>query len=166
MRALFPGTFDPPTNGHLDLLARLVNLCESVVVVVGVNGGKKPLFSVDERVKLLRECCQQWPNVEVISWAGLMVEAAHSVQAQVIVRGVRDSSELASELAMAQLNRELGGIESLLLPARAELIAISSSAVKEINTAGGDVTNFVPPMVLMALQRKKSSSILTAGYGE
>ncbi len=155
MRALFPGTFDPPTNGHLDLLARLVNLCESVVVVVGVNAGKKPLFSVNERVELLRECCQQLPNVEVIAWAGLTVEAAHTVQAQVIVRGVRDSNEMASELAMAQLNREIGGIESLFLPARAELIAISSSAVKEINAAGGDITNFVPPVVFKALQKKK-----------
>jgi len=155
MRALFPGTFDPLTNGHLDIVARLADYCDSVVLVVAVNSGKKPLFTMDERVNLLRECCQQWPNVDVISWEGLTVDAAKSVNAEVIVRGVRDSNELASELAMAQLNRQLGGIETLLLPARAEFTAISSSAVKEIIKWGGDVSCYVPPEVLRALQAKQ-----------
>lgn len=155
MRALFPGTFDPLTNGHLDIVARLVAFCDSVVLVIGVNSGKTPLFSANERVSLLCECCRQWPAVEVITWEGLTVDAAHSENADVIVRGVRDSNEFASELAMAQLNRQLGGIETLLLPARAEFAAISSSAVKEIIKWDGDVSCYVPPEVLLALHAKQ-----------
>ncbi len=152
MRALFPGTFDPVTHGHLDLIGRLATLADDVVVGVAVNLAKQPIFTDDERVALLREACQAWPNVTVQSFRGLVVEAARQVEADVIVRGIRAGSEYDHEQQMAQMNRAMTGIETLLLPAGPQWVFISASLVREIARFGGDVSPYVPAAVATRLR--------------
>jgi len=147
MRILFPGTYDPVTNGHLDLIGRLVPLAESLVVAVAINLEKRPLFSDDERVEMLKAACRAWPTVEVRAFRGLVVDAARQVEADLIVRGIRSSAEGDRELQMAYTNRALTGIETLLLPASPGLAYVSSSLVREVARFGGDITPFVPPEV-------------------
>ena len=156
MRALFPGSFDPVTLGHLDLIGRLCGLVDSVVVGVAVNSDKQPLLPEAERIALLREVCAPWPRVEVQAFRGLVAEAARAVRADVIVRGFRQSEELAREVQMAQMNRALTGIETLLLPASAAWGFVSSSLVKEVAHFGGDITAFVPAVVAARLRQADS----------
>jgi pantetheine-phosphate adenylyltransferase len=151
MRVLFSGSLDPVTNGHLDLIARMVTFADSVVVGVAINPAKQPLFSADERVALLRAACALWPTVVVRCINGLVVDAVHDVRADLLVRGVRDSQEAAQALAMARANRALGGVETLLLPAAPEWCHVSASLVREVARFGGDVSAFVPAAVAARL---------------
>jgi pantetheine-phosphate adenylyltransferase len=154
MRALFPGSFDPVTNGHLDLIARLVSLVDEVVVAIAVNPEKTPLFTEQERVDLLREACRPWPAVRVQAFTGLVVDAARHSGAELIVRGIRGSAELDRELPMAHMNRAMTGIETLWLPASSTWASVSSSLVREIARFGGEVAPYVPAPVAMRLREK------------
>ena len=154
MRALFPGSFDPVTNGHLDLIGRLVTLVDEVIVAIAVNPEKVPLFSEGERVELLREVCRSWPAVRVQSFTGLVVDAARECGAGLIVRGVRGSADTDREMQMAQLNRAMTGVETLLLPASPAWAFVSSSFVREIARFGGKVAPYVPPPVAACLREK------------
>lgn len=147
MRAFFAGSFDPVTNGHIDLIGRLATLMDAVVVAVSINPEKRPLFTDDERVALLTAVCEPWPNVVVRRFTGLVVDAAREVQATILVRGIRSAEEWAREVQMAQMNRALSGIETLVLPASPALTYISSSLVKEVARFGGDISPFVPAQV-------------------
>lgn len=152
MRALFSGSFDPVTNGHLDLIGRVAPLVEMLIVAVAINTEKRPLFSEEERMALLRDACRAWPNVRVERNCGLTVEAARVFAADVIIRGFRNVLEGERELEMARVNRQLSGIETLLLPASPQWATSSSSLVKEIARFGGDVSSLVPGAVAERLQ--------------
>lgn len=159
MRALLAGSFDPVTIGHLDLMARLATTMDSVVVAVAINVGKQPLFTLEERVDMLREACAPWPNIEVQAFAGLVVDAARQCGADIIVRGIRQSGEFDRELQMAQMNRALTGIETLLLPTRPDLSFVTASLVREVARFGGDVSPYVPAHVSARLREKYPSPI-------
>lgn len=152
MRALYTGSFDPVSNGHLDVIRRVVPLLDSLVVAVASNAEKRPLFTTEERVALLAEVCREWPTVEVRAFHGLMVEAAREVGARCIIRGIRSGAEFDLEMQMAQANRALTGIETLLLPASPQWAFVSSSLIKEIARYGGDISPYVPAIVAQRLQ--------------
>jgi pantetheine-phosphate adenylyltransferase len=152
MRAIYTGSFDPVTNGHLDIISRVAPLVDSLIVAVAVNLQKQPMFRDDERVAMLSEVCRPWPNVEVSAFHGLVVEAAREVNAQLIIRGIRCAAEFDNEMQMAQVNRALTGIETLLLPASPQWAFVSSSLVKELARFGGDFSAYVPPIVFERMQ--------------
>ena len=155
MRALFPGSFDPVTNGHLDLIARLVPLVDEVVVAIAINPAKHPLFSGEERVQLLREVCSPWPTVSIREFTGLVVDAARQCGAEMIVRGIRNSGEFDWEVQMAQMNRAMTGVETLLLPASPSWSFVSSSLVREIARFGGNIDPYVPAPVAVRLRQQR-----------
>jgi pantetheine-phosphate adenylyltransferase len=154
VKALFPGTFDPPTNGHLDVIARAALAFDEVIVATGVNQSKNRLFSPEERIAMLTELAEDHPNVTVGTFDGLLVDYCRAVGAGVIVKGLRSGSDYDYELQMAQMNRRLSGVDTVFLPTAPENAYISSSLVKEIAKLGGDVTNFVPPRVHARLREK------------
>jgi pantetheine-phosphate adenylyltransferase len=146
-RAVCPGSFDPVTNGHVDVITRAAALYDELVVAVLVNPGKAGLFSVDERIALLREAVAEVPNVTVDSFQGLLVDYCRSNDVPVIVKGLRAVSDFEYELQMAQMNRELAGVETLFVPTAPQVGHLSSSLVKQIATFGGDVSGLVPKAV-------------------
>ena len=146
-RAVCPGSFDPVTNGHVDVITRAAALYDELVVAVLVNPGKAGLFSVDERMSLLREAVADVPNVTVDSFQGLLVDYCRSNDIPVIVKGLRAVSDFEYELQMAQMNRELAGVETLFVPTAPQVGHLSSSLVKQIATFGGDVSGLVPKAV-------------------
>lgn len=146
-RAVFPGTFDPPTNGHLDVLARAAAAFDEVIVGVGVNESKRRLFGVDDRVGMLTELAGSFANVRVGIFDGLVVDFCRAEGAAVIVKGLRSGSDFDYELRMAQMNRRLSGVDTLFLPTAPENSFIASSLVKEIARLGGDVSSLVPAAV-------------------
>jgi pantetheine-phosphate adenylyltransferase len=146
-RAVCPGSFDPVTNGHVDVINRAAGLYDELVVAVLVNPGKAGLFSVDERMELLRESVADLTNVSVDSFEGLLVDYCRSKDTQVIVKGLRAVSDFEYELQMAQMNRELAGIETLFVPTAPQVGHLSSSLVKQIATFRGDVSRLVPKVV-------------------
>lgn len=152
MRALFSGSFDPVTNGHLDIIERVASVAECLLVAIARNAEKQPLLPEAERVALLRESCKAWDNVRIDAFQGLIVDAARDFGATVIVRGIRSPAELDRELQMAQVNRMLSGIETWLVPATAQWAFVSSSLVKELVRFGGDITSFVPAHVAARLR--------------
>ena len=143
-RAVCPGSFDPVTNGHVDVVSRAAALYDELVVAVLVNPGKAGLFSVDERIALLREAVADVPNVTVDSFQGLLVDYCRAKDIPVIVKGLRAVSDFEYELQMAQMNRELAGVETLFVPTAPQVGHLSSSLVKQIATFGGDVSGLVP----------------------
>ena len=143
-----PGSFDPVTNGHVDVIARAAGLYDELVVAVLVNPGKAGLFSVDERMELLREAVADLPNVVVDSFSGLLVDYCRSHDVPVVVKGLRAVGDFEYELQMAQMNRELAGVETLFVPTAPQVGHLSSSLVKQIATFGGDVSRLVPKAVL------------------
>ena len=152
--ALYPGSFDPITNGHLDLIARGSRLVGRLIVAVLRNEDKQPLFSVEERIEMLQESVQPWPNVEVGSFDGLLVDYAAARGANLILRGIRAVSDYEHELQMALMNRRLRPeIETAFLMASEAYSFVSSRLVKQVASLGGDVTGMVPPAVAERLKR-------------
>jgi pantetheine-phosphate adenylyltransferase len=146
-RAVCPGSFDPVTNGHLDIISRAAQLYDEVVVAVLINKTKTSLFSVEERLDLLTEVMSIYPNVRVDSFHGLLVDYCKANSIPVIVKGLRAVSDFDSELKMAQMNRGLAGIDTLFMPTNPEYSFLASSLVKEIATYGGDVSKLIPKAV-------------------
>jgi pantetheine-phosphate adenylyltransferase len=146
-RAVCPGSFDPVTNGHVDVINRAAALYDELVVAVLVNPGKAGLFSADERMELLRESVADLPNVTVDSFQGLLVDYCRTHDIPVIVKGLRAVSDFEYELQMAQMNRELAAIETLFVPTAPQVGHLSSSLVKQIARFGGDVSKLVPKVV-------------------
>lgn len=152
---IYPGTFDPPTNGHLDLIQRASAVFEHVAVAVLRNDEKSPLFSVSERVEMLEEATAAFDNVSIDSFQGLLVDYARKRDARLILRGIRAISDYEYELQMALMNRQLHpGIETLFIPAAEQFSYLSSRLVKEVNRLGGDISAHVPPNVLSRLAEK------------
>jgi pantetheine-phosphate adenylyltransferase len=146
-RAVCPGSFDPVTNGHVDVINRAAGLYDELVVAVLVNPGKAGLFSVDERMELLRDAVAHLPNVKIDSFTGLLVDYCRAHEIPVIVKGLRAVSDFEYELQMAQMNRELAGVETLFVPTAPQVGHLSSSLVKQIAMFGGDVSRLVPEAV-------------------
>lgn len=153
-RAVCPGSFDPVTNGHIDIFQRAARLFDEVVVAVGVNVSKSRLFTAEERLEMLREATADLPNVRVGGFTGLIVEFCREVDAVAIVKGIRGATDYEYELPMAQMNVHLTGIETVFLPGATGHVFVSSSLVKEVAAFGGDIAAFVPPYVLDALTQK------------
>jgi pantetheine-phosphate adenylyltransferase len=152
--AVCPGSFDPPTLGHLDVFGRAAGLFETVTVAVLVNPDKKGLFSVDERLALLRESTAQWPNIRVDSFHGLLVDYCRSAGIAAIVKGLRGAADFDYELQMAQMNHGLTGVDTLFLATDPALAFVSSSLVKQVATLGGDIDHLLPEVVAAALAQK------------
>lgn len=146
-RAVCPGSFDPATSGHLDVIERTARLFDEVVVAVGNNMAKNALFSPAERVDMLTEACSPWKNVTVALFDGLLVDFCTIHRIGVIVKGLRFVSDFDYELQMAQMNRRLTGVDTFFLPSAPEHSYLSSSLVKEVGRLGGDISGFVPPSV-------------------
>lgn len=150
--AIYPGTFDPITNGHLDLIARGSRLYDKVIVAVAVNRGKSPLFSLDERVELVRAVTSEFTNVSVIGFDNLLVECAKQRGANVILRGLRAVSDFEYEFQLAGMNRRLApDLETVFLTPSEQYEFISSSMIREIARLNGDVSCFVPDLVHQSL---------------
>jgi pantetheine-phosphate adenylyltransferase len=141
-----PGSFDPVTHGHLDVIERTARVVDQVVVAVGTNIAKNAVFSPDERVEMLAEECARWSNVEVTLFRGLLVDFCAANDIQVISKGLR-GSDFGYELQMAQMNRQLTGVDTLVLPTAPQWAFVSSSLVREVATLGGDVTAFLPATI-------------------
>jgi pantetheine-phosphate adenylyltransferase len=156
-RAVCPGSFDPITNGHLDVIERTSLLFDEVIVVVGVNQSKNRLFEPDERVEMIREVVEHLGNVKVDTFRGLLVDfcVAHEVKA--IVKGLRAVSDFDYELQMGQMNHSLAAVDTLFMPADPHYSFLSSSLVKEVAMYGGDVSKLVPEAVLRRLQARHTS---------
>ena len=142
-----PGSFDPVTLGHLDIIGRSSLLYDEVVVAVGMNASKNRMFSFAERTEMLREATQPWPNVSVDSFDGLIVDFCRTKGVQVIVKGLRAISDFDYELQMAQMNHSLQGVETMFMTTNPLYSFLSSSLVKEVATYGGDVSGLVPDAV-------------------
>ena len=159
VRALYPGTFDPPTNGHIDLILRGAKLFEHLVVAVLNNPGKDPLFSVEERVEMLKEATVALGNVSVSTFDGLMVEFARRQGASAVLRGIRAISDYEYEFQMALMNRRLAPeIETVFLQPAGRYSFVSSRMLKQVFAFGGDVSGLVPPNVLKRLRSRIGAS--------
>ncbi|WP_378732636.1 pantetheine-phosphate adenylyltransferase [Nocardia brasiliensis] len=145
--ALCPGSFDPVTNGHIDVFTRAAAQFDEVVVTVMINKNKQGMFSVDERMEMLREATAHLPNVRVESWYGLLVDFAKQQGVTAIVKGLRDAFDFGYELQMAQMNKKLSGVDTFFMPTNPSLSFLSSSLVKEVAAFGGEVTDMLPPSV-------------------
>lgn len=154
MRAICPGSFDPVTFGHVDVITRAAGLFDEVVVAIGRNSAKNYLFDLDRRVALVREAVGHLPGVSVEPMAGLLVEFARERGAGAVVKGIRFASDFDYELQMAHLNHALTGLETVLLPASARWATVSSTMIREVALLGGDVSGFVPEAVVAALTRR------------
>jgi len=153
--AIYAGSFDPPTNGHLDLVERASKLFPRVVVALGQHPTRSPLFTVEERVKLLERVCAPMKNVEVALFEGLLVDYAREIGARIIVRGLRAATDFEYELQIAHANADLAPeVDTVFLPTRTNYGFISASLVREIASHGGDVSRYAPTAVCEALSAK------------
>ncbi len=153
--AVFPGTFDPPTYGHLNVIERAAVIFERLVVVVAINAQKRSLFSVEERVALLKELVQPFPNVTVKATDSLVVKFAKEEGARVLVRGLRSVPDFSYEFDLSILNKALDpSIETIFIPTDPKFFVLRSSAIKEMAAYKGDLSNMVPPPVEQAVRRK------------
>jgi pantetheine-phosphate adenylyltransferase len=146
-RAVCPGSFDPVTNGHVDVIARASGLFDEVVVAVLMNKNKRSLFSVEERIAMLKEVTAPWPNVSVDSFHGLLVDYCREHDIHAIVKGLRAVTDFDYELQMAQMNQRLSGVDTLFMSTSPEYSFVSSSLVKEVATYGGDVAHLLPESI-------------------
>lgn len=154
--AIYPGTFDPITNGHIDLVMRASKLFELVIVAVAINPSKKPCFSLTQRVSLAKQSLSHVSNIEVTGFEGLLVDVARQKEADVIIRGLRAVSDFEHEFQLAGMNRRMEpDVETLFLTPAEQFSYISSSLVREIAFLGGDVSDFVSPSVAIALDEMK-----------
>jgi len=153
--AVYAGSFDPVTNGHVDLIERASKLFQAVVVALGVHPTRTPLFTIEERLTLLKEVARPYGNVEVHSFDGLLIDFCRSVGARVIVRGLRAATDFEYELQIAHANADLmPDIDTIFLPTRTNYGFVSASLVRDIAVHGGDVSRYAPPVVLQALKGK------------
>ena len=157
LTALCPGTFDPVTNGHLDIIERASQTFETVVVAVLENPAKRPMFRIDERVAMHEKACAGMAGVEVEAFDGLLVDFARSRGDAVIVKGLRAISDFEYEIQMAQMNHRLGRVETLLMPTNPSWSFLSSSLVKEVARFGGDIEGLVPDEVRTLLRERLES---------
>jgi pantetheine-phosphate adenylyltransferase len=156
--AVYPGSFDPLTNGHLDIIARGARLFDRIVVAILVNAEKSPLFSTDERVEIARDVFKDMPTVEIDTFDGLLVDYVARRRAQVIVRGLRAVSDFEFEFQMALMNQRLNGkIDTIFMMPAEQYTYISSRLIKEVFTLGGEVTGLVPPIVEEKLRAKQKA---------
>ena len=153
-RAACPGSFDPVTHGHLDVIGRAAGLFDEVVVAVVVNPSKSRLFSADERLEMLGRACSPWDNVRVAGFTGLLTDFCRDEGISAIVKGLRAVSDFDYELQMAQMNASLSAVETVFMPTSPEWSFLASSLVKEIAQFGGDVSGLVPDFVNDALVRR------------
>lgn len=154
-RAVYPGTFDPMTMGHVDLVKRASKLFDSVIIAIASSDSKKPMFSLEERIEIGNQIFADDPKVEVVGFSGLLVNFAKENDANILIRGLRVVADFEYEFQLANMNRAMSpDIESVFLTPKEEYSYISSSLVKEIATMGGDVTRFVDPVTLEALNQK------------
>jgi pantetheine-phosphate adenylyltransferase len=154
--AFFPGTFDPVTFGHIDVIKRASVLFDRLIVAVAVNGGKKPVFDLRKREEILRKVCSDIPNIEVISFEGLLVEAVIKFNVSAVVRGLRAISDFEYEFQMAMMNREIDArVETIFLMPSPQYSFVSSRMIKEIVRLGGDVSAFVPKIVVEEMEKLK-----------
>lgn len=151
---LVPGSFDPPTKGHLDVIERCAGIFDRVVVAVVANPSKKALFTEEERIALLQECVARWDNVEVDSFSGLLVDFASVKGADTIVKGLRAMTDFDYEIQMSQMNRHLSGIVTMFVATKPEYGYLSSSLVKQVAGLGGAVDSLVPEQVAKALKER------------
>lgn len=153
--AVYPGSFDPTTNGHLDIITRASKLCDKLIVAVLENPSKKPMFTVEERVEHLKIILKDFPNVEVKSFSGLLVDFVRSVGSNIVVRGLRGVTDFSYEFQMALTNRSLANeIETLFISADTQYLFFSSSQVKEIAAFGGNIDNMVPDIIKDEINKK------------
>ena len=153
-RAVCPGSFDPATFGHLDIVRRSSRLFDEVIVAVGTNVSKSRLFDAEERIEMMRRACADLPNVSVAGFTGLVTAFCTEHDATAIVKGLRAASDFDYELQMAQMNSSLTGVETVFIPTSPERGFVSSSLVKEVAGFGGDVSAFVPDFVHDELRRR------------
>ncbi len=152
---LYPGSFDPLTNGHLDLIARASKLFDRVIVAVAINSEKHPMFSIDERVQMIEESCAEYDNVCAVPVCGLLVDALEKYQANAILRGLRAFSDFEYELQMALMNRSLrDDCETIFMMPTTNNSFVSSRLVKEVANLGADYTKYVPPAVALRIAEK------------
>ena len=157
-RALYPGTFDPVTNGHLDLVKRALRLFDGVIVAVGTGRDKSPMFSVEERVEFIRGAVDDLGNVDVIPFDGLLVDTVAETEAVAIIRGLREVSDFEYEFQMALMNRRLArDIETVFLMPSLSYIYLDSTIMKEVALLGGDVDGLAPEPVIAALKKRRAS---------
>ena len=155
-RAVCPGSFDPVTNGHLDIIGRVSELYDEVIVAVFSNRSKSGMFTVEERIEMLADATSQYANVTIDSFQGLTVDYCRAHEIPVIVKGLRAVSDFDYELQMAQMNRGLAGVDTLFMPTNPEYSFLASSMVKDIAGWGGDVSALVPPAVLKKFAERPS----------
>lgn len=151
-RVVCPGSFDPITFGHLDIVERASSIFDEVVIAVMVNQTKKTLFTVEERIEMTKEVTSKFPNVKVDSWSGLLVDYCKKNEISIIVKGLRAVTDFDYELQMSQINLQLQGVETLFLSTAPAHSFLSSSLVKEIASHGGDVSSYIPAILLERLK--------------
>lgn len=155
LKVVYPGTFDPMTRGHEDIVRRAAGLFSEVIVAVAQNPGKKPFFDLDERVELAASVLSDCPNVRVMGFSGLLMQFVREQDARVVVRGLRAASDFEYEFQLAGMNRKLfPEVESLFLTPAEQYMFISASLVREVALLGGDVTQFVSPLIQQRIERK------------
>ena len=153
--AIYPGSFDPVTNGHIDIIERASKISDKLYVAVLMNSSKSPLFSVENRVNMLMEVTKHIENVEVVAFSGLLVDFAKQINAKIIIRGLRAITDFEYDLQMAQTNHILNSeIDTCFLTSNLEYSYLSSSTVKEVASFGGDISNFVPDYVAKKVYEK------------
>ena len=148
MKAMFPGSFNPPTNGHLDVIKAGARMFDTLFVAVLSNPDKRYAIAPKERVRMLESCTAGLDNVRIVAGSGLCVQLARDLGADMLIRGIRDSADFEYEKKMADMNRELSGIETVFLPAKPGLTCVSSSVITDIARHGGDISGFVPAEIL------------------
>ena len=158
LRAIYPGSFDPVTYGHMDIIIRSCKIVDELIVGVLCNKAKMPLFSVEERVKMLEEVTKDLKNVRIVPFDGLLVDFAAKMKADLIIRGLRAITDFEYELQMSQTNHKLApNVETMFLTTSIEYSYLSSTTVKEIAAFGGDLSQFVPEAVVVELVKKMST---------
>ena len=154
-KAVFPGSFDPPTLGHLNIIERASSLFTEIDVVVAVNPEKKYLFTPEERVEMLRELTKNYSNVKIHTWNSLIVDYAEKNGADVILRGIRNATDFAYEFDLSLINHSLNNkVDTIFIPCEQKYVTIKSSSIKELARFGGDISQMVPELVAREVQKK------------